>query len=89
MAKRRENARLQRALEMMEENRQVIGQFLVLGFGTKPRLLEFEARGRSMIARDTETRAEKRVKAATVWGLIMGKSKPKLASLPLAAGKKT
>ena len=75
MARRRESARLARAAEMAEDVRldDVVGQFLVLGFGGIPRLLELRVKGRRMCARDVRSGRSVSVNAAEVWKIAGGK----------------
>lgn len=71
MAKRRENARLARALEMDSEIRRdtLVGQFLVLGFGGPPRLIRFEAKGKGLVAICEKTGATRRVSTKHIWAV--------------------
>lgn len=69
MARRRGNVRLARAAERAREREAdgLIGQFLVLGFGGVPRLINFSARGRTMRALDAATGVDVRVPVKLPW----------------------
>lgn len=70
MARARENARLRRAVEMGEEARapDLVGQIIVIGFGGKPRIVEFKAHGeRSMRAVDQISGVEESLPVALAW----------------------